>query len=429
MAELQYWVWLSERHSVRPRRRLELLERMGDVRQLYFAEEADYRAALPELTPGELKNLCDKDLEQANRALERCEMDHIRIVTIRDAAYPDRLRQTYDPPSVLYVRGRLPRLDDNVSVAVAGTRKATPYGLRTAHRMGYEIARCGGIVISGLTRGVDAEAAVGALRADGVVIGVLGGAIDAACRDRLALDVAVRGSVVSEFCPGSGIGKIGFRMRNRVTAGLSLAAVVVEAPERSGALLFAEEAESLGRELFAVPGNADAACSAGTNALLKDGVRPATCAWDILADFTELYPDKIHENPGPAPESMEQPRLVKPLGPNSKLEVPANLPPLTEPPETGADFVRVREPMRQKVIDKDADRAYIDLEKQLASLTEPQLKLVTAMTEPGIHVDDLIEKTGLPAHTALAELTMLQIMGFVRPEPGKRFTLNIQKKQ
>ena len=120
--------------------------------------------------------------------------------------------------------------------------------------------------------------------------------------------------------------------------------------------------------------------------------------------------------------------MVRPLGPNSKLKVPANLPPLTEPPETGEDFVRVREPMRQKVIDKDADRAYIDLEKQLESLSEPQLKLVTAMTEPGIHVDDLIEKTGLPTHTVLAELTMLQIKGFVKPEPGKRFTLNIQKK-
>ncbi len=429
MAELQYWVWLSERHSVRPKRRLELLERMGDVRQIYFAEEADYRAVLPELTPGELKNLCDKDLERADRALERCEIDHIQIVTIRDAAYPERLRQTYDPPAVLYVRGRLPQLDDNASVAVVGTRKATPYGLRTAHRLGYELARCGAIVISGLTSGVDAEAAVGALRADGVVIGVLGGAIDAAYGGKLALDVMVRGAVVSEFCPGSGIGKNGFRMRNRVTAGLSQSAVVVEAPERSGALLFAEEAESLGRELFAVPGNADAACSAGTNALLKDGVRPATCAWDILADLAALYPDKLHEDRSPAPEHVERPRMIKPLGPNSKLEVPANLPPLTEPPETGAGFVRVREPMRQKVIDKAPAREYIDLEKQLESLSEPQLKLVTAMTEPAIHVDDLVEKTGLPVHTVLAELTMLQIKGFVRPEPGKRFTLNIKQKQ
>lgn len=428
MAELQYWVWLSERHSVRPRRRLELLERMGDVRKVYFSEEADYRAALPELTPGELKNLCDKDLEQVNRALERCEMEQIQIVTIRDAAYPERLRQTYDPPVVLFVRGHLPHLDDNASVAIVGTRKATPYGLRTAHRLGFEIAHCGAIVISGLTSGVDAEAAVGALRADGIVIGVLGGAIDTSYNGRLAQDVTVRGAVISEFGPGSGIGKNGFRMRNRITAGLSLAAVVVEAPERSGALLFAEEAESQGRELFAVPGNADAVCSAGTNALLKDGVRPATCAWDILADLAAIYPDKIRENPGTAPEPEQQPRMVKPLGPNSKLKVPANLPPLTDPPETGEDFVRVREPMRQKVIDKAPAREYIDLEQQLSTLTEPQLKLVTAMTEPGIHVDDLIEKTGLPTHTVLAELTMLQIKGFVSPEPGKRFTLNIQKK-
>ena len=427
MAELQYWVWLSERHSVRPRRRLELLERIGDVRRLYFAEESDYRAALPELTPGELKNLCEKDLDAVGRALERCEAERIRIVTIRDAAYPERLRQTYDPPVALFVRGELPRLDDTASVAVAGTRKATPYGLRTANRLGYELAHCGAIVISGLTAGIDAEAAVGALRADGTVIGVLGGAIDTSYSGRLALDVAVRGAVISEFAPGSGIGKNGFRMRNRITSGLSLAAVVVEAPERSGALLFAEEAEGQGRELFAVPGNADAACSAGTNALLKDGVRPATCAWDILADLAAIYPDKIRNDPGRASERKEPVRMIRPLGPNSKLVVPENLPPLTEPPETGEGFVRVMEPIRQKVIDKAPERAYIDLEQQLSGLSDTQLKIVAALTEPHTHVDDLIERSGLPAHTVLAELTMLQIKGFVRSEPGKRFTLNIRK--
>ena len=426
MAELQYWVWLSERLSVRPKRRLELLERMGDVRKIYFADEADYRAALPELTPGELQNLADKDLDAVNYALERCEAENIHIVTIRDAAYPERLRQTYDPPVALYVRGRLPRLDDTASVAVAGTRKATPYGLRMAHRLGFELAHCGAVVVSGLTAGIDAEAAVGALRADGTVIGVLGGPIDTSYSGRLAMDVAVRGAVVSEFAPGDRIGKIGFRMRNRITTGLALAAVVVEAPERSGALLFAEEAESLGRELFAVPGNADAKCSAGTNALLKDGVRPATEAWDILSDLAAIYPDMIRNDPGQAPE---EPLLVKPLGPDSKLKVPANLPPLTTPPETGADFVRVREPMRQKGIDKAPAREYIDLQQQLEGLSEAQLKLVTALTEPHTHVDDLIERTGLPAHMVLAELTMLQIKGFVTAEPGKRFSLNIKTKQ
>ena len=264
MSELQYWVWLSERLRLRPKRKLELLEAFGDVRRLYFALEADYRAALGALTPGELRDLGDKDLTAANAALDALERNNLSMLTVRDAAYPERLRQIFDPPVVLYVRGRLPRLDDGVSVAVAGTRKASVYGLRTASRLGSEIAACGGIVVSGLTAGIDAEAARGALRADGVCIGVLGGPIDAPFAGFLQRDVARRGAVVSEFAPGSRIGKTGYRMRNRVTAGLSLAAVVVEAPANSGALLFAGDVLAENRELFAVPGNADAINAEGT---------------------------------------------------------------------------------------------------------------------------------------------------------------------
>ena len=286
MSELQYWVWLSERLGVRPKRKLELLEAFGDVRQLYFALEDDYRAALPHLTPGELRELSQKDLKLANDALEALEMNRLTMVTIRDAAYPERLRQIYDPPVVLYVRGRLPRLDDHASVAVVGTRKASVYGLQMADRLGREIAACGGIVVSGLTKGIDAEAARGAVQEDGVCIGVLGGAIDMPFARYLQRDVAHSGAVVSEFAPGSQIGKVGFRMRNRITAGLSLAAVVVEAPEQSGALLFASDALDQNREICAVPGSVLNVNSEGTNQLLKEGARPVTCGWDVLENIS-----------------------------------------------------------------------------------------------------------------------------------------------
>ena len=203
MSELQHWVWLSERLAVRPKRKLELLEAFGDVRQVYFALEEDYRAMLPGLTPSELRDLADKDLAGANHALEKLEMNYLSMITIRDAAYPERLRQIYDPPIVLYLRGRMPRLDDRASVAVVGTRKASIYGLQMADRLGREIVACGGILVSGLTDGIDAEAARGALREDGVCIGVLGGPIDAPFAKYLQRDVARLGAVVSEFAPGS----------------------------------------------------------------------------------------------------------------------------------------------------------------------------------------------------------------------------------
>ena len=407
MSELQYWVWLSERLSVRPKRKLELLEAFGDVRALYFALENDYRAALPSLAPAELRDLADKDLDGACRALRILEERNLSMLTVRDAAYPERLRQIYDPPAVLYLRGRMPRLDDHASVAVAGTRKASPYGLRTASRIGSELAACGGIVVSGLTAGVDAEAARGALLADGIVIGVLGGAIDAPFAGHLQMDVARRGAVVSEFAPGSGIGKVGFRMRNRITAGLSLAAVIVEAPERSGALLFAGDAADQNREIFAVPGNADAPGTAGTNQLLKDGARPATCGWDVLEDYVSMYPTTL--------------RRAEPKRSSAPVK------PAEEPRETGEGFYKLRQPIRQKVIDKAPAPAYSDLQRQLSGLSETQLKIVAAMDTPHQHVDDIIRRCGMPAASVLSELTVLQIQGYVLQEPGKRFSLNIKE--
>ena len=372
MSELKYWVWLSTRLGVRARMKLELLEHFSGVRALYFASEADYRAAA-KLTGEELRALGDKELDGANRALGLCDELDVQIITIRDAAYPQRLKQIYDPPVALYVRGRLPELDDRASVAVVGTRRATPYGERMASKLGYEITKCGGIVISGMTAGIDAASAVGALRADGACIGVTGAHLDGAFGG----------------------------------AGLSVAAVVVEAPEKSGALLFADEAAAQGREVFAVPGNADAANSYGTNALLKDGARPATCAWDILGDFAQLYPGTLRRYDA---DARQEPQ---PLPPEDRRE-------------TGETFAQLRAPISQKVIDKEKREEYIDLQQQLSALSETQLKIIAAMDAPQLHVDDIIEKARLPAPTVLAELTVLQIQGYVTQEAGKRFSLNVR---
>ena len=397
MSQLQYWVWLSMRFGVRPKVKLALVEHFGTPRDVYFATEADYRVRVP-LRPEELRLLQDKDLRDANRALAICDREHIRILTIQDAAYPQRLLQIYDPPLVLYVRGTLPQ------IAVVGTRSATPYGMRTARKFGSEIVRHGGILLSGLTAGIDRSAAEGALHAGGICVGVSGTAINLDFAGTCTQEVVRCGAVVSEFAPNMSVTRFGFRLRNRITSGLAVATVVVEAPEKSGALLFADDAVTQGREVFAVPGNADSRASVGSNALLKDGARPATCAWDVLGDFRRMFPGTLHENIAPAPEA------------------PAPEP----PPETGSGFAQVRRPVAEKRIDKPQPEAYIDLEAQLKSLTTEQLQIVAAIDVPGTQVDLIIEKTQLPASKVLAELTVLQIRGVVRQEPGKRFSLNVR---
>ena len=209
---------------------------------------------------------------EANGILGDCAAKGIYVLTYQDAAYPNRLKHIPDPPLTLYYQGTLPDFDAEPAVAVVGTRRASAYGCLTARRMGYQIAKCGGLVVSGMAGGVDTLAMKGALLAEQPVVGVLGNGLDVVYprsnRD-LYQDVAWRGCLLSEFPPGTPpIGR-NFPRRNRIISGLTCGVVVVEAPARSGALITAQLALDQGRDVFAVPGNVDAACSAGSNGLLR----------------------------------------------------------------------------------------------------------------------------------------------------------------
>jgi DNA processing protein len=211
----------------------------------------------------------------------------VELTTVRrsDRRYPPLLAQLHDPPAQLYVRGRVEALIDP-AVAVVGARSCSPYGVQVARDLGRELASAGVVVVSGLARGIDGEGHRGALDAGGRTVAVLGCGID---RDypRAHADLARRicetGAVVSEYPPGIEPAPWRFPARNRIIAGLCLATVVVEARERSGALITADFALELGRDVFAVPGEITAALSAGTNDLLRQGAAPLLSAGDVLA--------------------------------------------------------------------------------------------------------------------------------------------------
>lgn len=203
-----------------------------------------------------------------------------------DARFPKRLRAIFDPPPVLYLRGAGdPELLRGRAVAVVGARSCSPYGAQVARMLGRELAAARLLVVSGLARGIDGEAHRGALEAGGPTVGVLGCGID---RDYPAVNATLsrrmeeEGLVVSEYEPGVEPAPWRFPARNRIIAGLCEAVVVVEARERSGALITADFALEEGREVFAVPGEITSALSAGTNALLKLGATPLTGAGDVL---------------------------------------------------------------------------------------------------------------------------------------------------
>ncbi len=398
---MQYWAWLSSMTGVSAAAKAALLAHFGDAESIYRASEEALKTAVPDLKKTELAELTFHELDRAREILRQCERQHLQLVTINDSAYPRRLRNIYAPPAVLYVEGRLPELDEEAAVTVAGTRKASPYGLKMARELGWEISNCGGLVISGLTRGIDETAAYGALLS-GRCVGVLGVAHEKE-RSSLARDVAARGCLISEYPPGSPSFRSFFRDRNRITAGLSVALVIVEAPEGSGALLLARDAIEQGRDVYAVPGNVDAPNSAGILTLLQNGAKPVRSGWDVLCEFERRFPGRLHEQTTAAPAAAAAPK-----------------------PAPSAPVPSVSE---EKSVDKTDSAGYIDLREQLSGLSEDQLKIITAIEEGGSHVDDIIEATQLGTARVLSQLTVLQIKGFVRAEAGRRVVLNIKAKK
>jgi DNA processing protein len=234
--------------------------------------------------------------------LERLAADGYRFLPRSSHEFPPLLRAIHDPPPGLFLRGAAkPELLLCPAVAIVGARACSGYGASIGRSLARDLAAAELVVVSGLARGIDAEAHRGALEADGATVAVLGCGIDRdypAAHAELARRVADVGLIVSEYAPGVEPAPWRFPARNRIVAGLCAATVVVEARERSGALITTDLALEEGREVFAVPGEITSALSAGTNALLKLGAAPLTSAADVLASFgIELEPAQGDRSP------------------------------------------------------------------------------------------------------------------------------------
>jgi DNA processing protein len=235
--------------------------------------------------------------------LERLQALGYRFLGRSDPVFPPLLRSIHDPPPGLFLRGDAATdVLSSAAVAIVGARACSAYGRQVARALGRDLAAAGLTVVSGLARGIDAEAHRGALEAGGTTIAVLGCGIDRdypAAHRELARQIAATGLAVGEYAPGVEPAPWRFPARNRIVAGLCAATVVVEARERSGALITADFALEEGREVFAVPGEITSALSAGANALLRLGATPLTCAQDVLESYG------LEPAPATAPELSE----------------------------------------------------------------------------------------------------------------------------
>jgi DNA processing protein len=297
--------------------------------------------------------------ERQERAAER---HQARLITLADGDYPPALRRASLPPPFLFVRGTLTR-EDGLAVAIVGSRHPTPYGLQTAERLAGDLAARGVTVVSGLARGVDTATHRGALAAGGRTLAVLGSGVDVVYppeNAELAGRLMAAGALVSEFPMGTRPLAHHFPIRNRVIAGLTLGTVVVEAGERSGALITARLAAELGREVYAVPGNVSSPVSEGTNRLIQDGAKLVRSWEDVVAEWPAEWRRALR--PAPVPAASRAPLLD---GPNGRL---------------------------------------LDL-----------------LGEEPTSIDTVIAGSGLPASEVAASLMALQLMGRVRQLPGQRY--------
>lgn len=414
---LLHWIWLATRPHIHDLVKAQLAERFRDAESVYFAGEGDF-AGIEGLSPEGIAALGDKALEDAMQILEACQREDLRILTYRDAAYPARLRNIPDPPLVFYYKGRLPDFDALPLIGVVGTRRASAYGLTAAKRLGYQIARCGGAVVSGMAAGIDGMAMKGALTAGGTVIGVLGCGADVvypASNRALFADTARYGCILSEFPPGTPPLKWNFPKRNRIISGLSCGVLVVEAPEKSGALITARQAADQGRDVFVVPGNIDVPGFVGSNRLLRDGAIAISSGWDILSEYEGRFPGKIRRYDGPAGQQAYPDEVA------AQSEKP--MPKVAQKPPVPREKPARKPEADKKGIDNGAASPYIDLNDILPGLSADERAIVTAIGTGERLVDDVIAETGVSAGKVLAMLTLLEVRGVVRRLPGRQVTL------
>lgn len=373
----EYAIWLAERPGCSAELRMQLLERFGTAQAVWESTERELME-IPGLRQRQREALLQKGLEQAKLILRDCARQNIRVISMEETDYPAPLRDLADAPIVLYVRGTMPDWENTISVGIVGTRRATSYGLNASRWLAANLAHAGCTIVSGMALGIDGQANLGALEADGTTVAVLGCGADVCyppAHKELMARIIEHGAVITEYPPGTEPKSYHFPMRNRIMSGLSRGVIVIEAPAKSGALITADRALEQGRDVFAVPGNINSPQSAGTNRLLREGgAELVTCAADVLAHYPEeskqLTPTKAL--PDLSRRRKERPAAVRPSS-------------------------VILSPTEQKILD--------------------------SVRRGADSTDAIIEETGMSASHVLAALTMLEINGMLRRD-GARVLLN-----
>lgn len=372
----KYWIALNMVPGVGAISFRKLLNAFESPEQVFAAPEYRLKAVpgLPEKTVRNILHFGFPDC--VKKELEMLEREQAHILTWDDPNYPDQLRNIFDPPPVLYAKGRLPHSHE-LMIAVVGSRKSSTYGRNVAENLCRELSLKGMTVVSGMARGIDSAAHRGTLKAGGQTIAVLGCGVNVIYPPeniRLYHEILEHGAILSELPMSAKPDRGNFPARNRIISGMSLGTVVVEAGLRSGALITADMALEQGRDVFAVPGNITSACSQGTNRLLKQGAALVEHADDVLNALPVEISREIRKD------------LQQELG-----FVSENLASRTDTAVT-------------------------------ATLEGAEKLVFESLGQEPLHIDELCSRTSLPSGTISATLIMLEMKDLVHQGAGKMFS-------
>lgn len=374
-----HWLWLDMLKKLTVAQKLTLLSYFGDPESIYNADARTLRG-IGYLTPEMQEQLLNKDMDKAYKRLADCEGEGIGFITYTDSNFPSRMRSLDDAPLILYYKGRLPDFESKPLIGVVGTRYASSRGLNAARTLGGQIAACGGIVVSGGAVGIDIQALVGANEAGMPTVTLLAGGLDRLYpkeNESTFNTLCKNGCLLSEYPPGSISYKGNFLRRNRLISGMSNGILVVEAPEKSGALNTARWASKQGKDLFAVPGPVNMPECAGSNELLEDGARAAVSGWAVLQVYAQRYSRTVRQ----------------------------------------AEFVPKSEVRRQRSDKKDVDKggtnAYSVIEKTLPAMNEQERMIAQQLCSGPQPTYDLASALDMDTSQLMRLLTVMTMNGIV----------------
>lgn len=397
---LRYWLWL-QRALGEGAYIKNMIEDFGSVKKLYSSNILEWRMS-PALTAKQIDRLEQTDINSVDEIIYTCEKNGWTIIDYDDERYPNRLREIHNPPCVLYVDGILPDIDNLAVIGIVGTRKASTYAIKVTHIMSRGITECGALVVSGGALGVDTAAHKGALTAGGNTVAVLGCGLGASYLNEnkpLRDIIKNNGALVTEYPPFTRASRTTFPMRNRIISGLSVGVLVVEAGVKSGSLITANYALEQGRDIFAVPASVLSVDFSGTNKLIDDGAMVATKPAQIVSVYAEKF----------STIDISKVRSIDELM-NDESDKSANV----EKNENELSFESIEENREKRLKNEHK-----------ASTLNGDAKIVyQCLNDCFLHIDAIIEKTGLTSAKVMASITQLEVMGLIESTSGKRYKLS-----